>query len=60
MAEKHLMKGVRSSLESFAQYENVSVYPLCAISNFMVEAKNQLNSLVNRMKSSCASVHQSK
>lgn len=36
MTEKHLTKGVRSSLENFSRYENISVYPLYAISNLMI------------------------
>ncbi|MDD4189981.1 MAG: AAA family ATPase [Mangrovibacterium sp.] len=33
MKEKNISKGVRTSLENFAQYENIEVYPLYAISN---------------------------
>ncbi|MEG1725998.1 MAG: ATP-binding protein [Anaerovoracaceae bacterium] len=39
MAEKHLSKGVRSSLENFARYEDIYVYPLYAISNLMINNK---------------------
>ena len=33
MKEKNIGKGIRTSLENFAQYENIEVYPLYAISN---------------------------
>ncbi|MCL1969432.1 MAG: AAA family ATPase [Bacteroidetes bacterium] len=33
MKEKGITKGVRTSLENFAQYENIDVYPIYAISN---------------------------
>jgi predicted AAA+ superfamily ATPase len=33
MQEKHLSRGVRTSLENFGRYENIEVYPLYAISN---------------------------
>ncbi|GAP73183.1 hypothetical protein SAMD00024442_66_9 [Candidatus Symbiothrix dinenymphae] len=35
MTEKNIDKGVRTSLENFAQYENIAVYPLYAISNLL-------------------------
>ena len=40
MAEKNIAKGVRTSLENFAQYENIEVYPMYAISNLI--SKNKL------------------
>jgi len=33
MKEKGIKKGIRTSLENFAQYENIDVYPMYAISN---------------------------
>jgi predicted AAA+ superfamily ATPase len=35
MKEKEIEKGVRTSLENFAQYENIDVYPMYAISNLL-------------------------
>lgn len=35
MAEKRLDYGIRTSLENFAQYDDIRVYPLYAISNMM-------------------------
>jgi predicted AAA+ superfamily ATPase len=33
MKEKNITKGIRTSLENFAQYENIDVFPMYAISN---------------------------
>ena len=33
MNEKNIKKGIRTSLENFAHYENIEVYPMYAISN---------------------------
>jgi len=33
MKEKKIEKGVRSSLENFAQYDDIEVYPMYAVSN---------------------------
>jgi len=33
MAEKNIDKGIRTSLENFANYENIDVFPMYAISN---------------------------
>jgi predicted AAA+ superfamily ATPase len=35
MTEKNIEKGVRTSLENFAHYENIAVFPMYAISNLM-------------------------
>ena len=35
MKEKDIAKGVRTSLENFAHYENIDVYPMYAISNLL-------------------------
>ncbi|MDR3048310.1 MAG: ATP-binding protein [Elusimicrobiota bacterium] len=35
MKEKNIKRGARTSLENFAQYENIDVYPLYAVSNLM-------------------------
>jgi len=35
MAEKNIQRGVRTSLENFAHYENIDVYPMYAISKLM-------------------------
>lgn len=35
MTEKKIVKGVRTSLENFSNYENIDVYPLYAISNLI-------------------------
>ena len=35
MTEKNIGKGIRTSLENFAHYENIEVYPLYAISNLL-------------------------
>jgi len=35
MTEKNIEKGVRTSLENFAHYENIDVFPMYAISNLM-------------------------
>jgi len=35
MAEKNIGKGIRTSLENFAHYDNIEVYPLYAISNLI-------------------------
>jgi len=35
MAEKNINKGIRTSLENFALYGNIEVYPLYAISNLL-------------------------
>jgi len=37
MKEKDIVKGVRTSLENFARYKNIEVYPLYAISNLSLE-----------------------
>jgi hypothetical protein len=37
MKEKDIGKGVRTSLENFARYKNIEVYPLYAISNLSLE-----------------------
>ena len=36
MSEKNIEKGIRTSLENFAYYENIDVFPLYAIANLMV------------------------
>jgi hypothetical protein len=36
MKEKNIEHGVRTSLENFAQDENISVYPMYAISNLIL------------------------
>jgi predicted AAA+ superfamily ATPase len=36
MKEKKIEKGIRTSLENFAQYENIDVYPMYAISNLFL------------------------
>ena len=33
LREKHSLYGIRTSLENFAQYDNIQVYPLYAIGN---------------------------
>jgi hypothetical protein len=33
MKEKHIERGVRTSLENFGRYEDIDVYPLYAIGN---------------------------
>jgi predicted AAA+ superfamily ATPase len=33
LKEKHIQRGVRTSLENFRQYENIDVYPLYAVGN---------------------------
>jgi predicted AAA+ superfamily ATPase len=35
MKEKHIRRGVRTSLENFRQYEDIEVYPLYAIGNLV-------------------------
>jgi predicted AAA+ superfamily ATPase len=35
MKEKNIKRGVRTSLENFAHYENIDVYPMYAISNLV-------------------------
>ena len=35
MNEKNINKGIRTSLENFAQYENIDVFPMYAISNLL-------------------------
>jgi len=35
MKEKHINKGIRTSLENFGRYENIDVYPLYAIGNIV-------------------------
>ena len=35
MKEKGITKGIRTSLENFAQYENIDVYPMYAIANLI-------------------------
>ena len=35
MAEKNVEKGIRTSLENFAHYENIDVFPMYAISNLL-------------------------
>ena len=35
MSKKNITKGIRTSLENFAQYENIEVFPLYAISNLL-------------------------
>ena len=35
MAEKNINKGIRTSLENFAQYGNIDVFPMYAISNLL-------------------------
>ena len=35
MKEKGITKGIRTSLENFAHYENIDVYPMYAISNLL-------------------------
>ena len=35
MKEKHIARGVRTSLENFERYENIDVYPLYAIGNII-------------------------
>jgi predicted AAA+ superfamily ATPase len=35
MKEKQIVKGIRTSLENFGQYENIDVYPMYAISNLL-------------------------
>ncbi len=35
MSEKSIKKGVRTSLENFANYDNIDVYPMYAISNLL-------------------------
>jgi predicted AAA+ superfamily ATPase len=35
MKEKHIQRGVRTSLENFKQYEDIEVYPLYAIGNLV-------------------------
>jgi predicted AAA+ superfamily ATPase len=35
MAEKNIGKGIRTSLENFAYYESINVYPMYAISNLI-------------------------
>jgi predicted AAA+ superfamily ATPase len=35
MKEKHIERGVRTSLENFGRYENIDVYPLYAIGNIL-------------------------
>lgn len=37
LEEKKLKKGVRVSMENFSEYENISVYPLYAVSNILKE-----------------------
>jgi len=39
MKEKRIEKGIRTSLENFAQYENIDVYPMYAISNLYLYNK---------------------
>jgi len=36
MSEKNVKKGIRTSLENFAHYENIEVFPLYAIANLVV------------------------
>jgi len=40
MNEKKLTRGVRTSLEKFAQYCDIEVYPLYAISNLVKQYAN--------------------
>ena len=35
MSEKNIKKGIRTSLENFAHYENIDVFPMYAISNVL-------------------------
>jgi len=35
MAEKNIERGIRTSLENFAHYQNIDVYPMYAISNLL-------------------------
>jgi hypothetical protein len=42
MNEKNLKKGVRTSLENFAHYENIDVFPMYAISNLVQKTDNGL------------------
>ena len=37
MKEKEISKGIRTSLENFAQYENIEVFPMYAIGNLIRE-----------------------
>jgi len=39
MTEKNIKKGIRTSLENFAQRENYDIYPLYAISNLYINNK---------------------
>jgi predicted AAA+ superfamily ATPase len=39
MKEKRIETGIRTSLENFAQYENINVYPMYAISNLLQTGK---------------------
>jgi predicted AAA+ superfamily ATPase len=39
MSEKNIKKGIRTSLENFAHYENIDVYPMYAISNLLQKNK---------------------
>jgi len=41
MAEKNIHKGIRTSLENFASYQNIDVYPIYAISNLLEKNKTQ-------------------
>jgi hypothetical protein len=36
MKEKNIRKGIRTSLENFAHYEDIDVYPMYAISNLIL------------------------
>ena len=35
LAAKNLSKGIRTSLENFSAYDDILVYPLYAVSNFV-------------------------
>jgi hypothetical protein len=44
MQEKKIDRGIRTSLENFARYDQIEVYPLYAISNlFNNKPNNQKN-----------------
>jgi len=35
MSEKGIEKGIRTSIENFAQYENIEIFPMYTITNLL-------------------------
>jgi hypothetical protein len=50
MQQKKIDKGIRTSLENFACYENIDVYPMYAISNLLKSQKSQCRQVETRKR----------